>query len=297
MKAIFLNLSAWMVLPFMDAIAKYLSSDLSFFQITWARYFFTVVFTTFFMFLFYREQLKFSQNIKLQIIRGLSLFFANICFFYSISVISMAKALTLAFVAPLVTTALSPFLLKEKDGYRRWTAVLVGFFGILVVIRPGYIPFESGTLWLLSAALTFSIVIIIVKKLTEKDSSLTTTFYQMAFMVPPTFLLALIFWENITINQVIIFIFVALAGFVTQFSFAQCLKMADTTFIMPIQFTKLVWLSIIGYLFFQELPDYWTWIGASIIFASILFITYREAVNKNSVLKSKKVNKLISNYQ
>ena len=157
--------------------------------------------------------------------------------------------------------------------------------------------FESGTLWLLSAALTFSIVMIIVKKLTEKDSSLTTTFYQMAFMVPPTFLLALMFWENITINQVIIFIFVALAGFVTPFSFAQCLKMADTTFIMPIQFTKLVWLSIIGYLFFQELPDYWTWIGASIIFASILFITYREAVNKNSVLKSKKVNKLISNYQ
>ena len=114
MKAIFLNLSAWMVLPFMDAIAKYLSSDLSFFQVTWARYFFTVVFTTFFMFLFFREQLKFSQNIKLQIIRGLSLFFANIFFFYSISVISMAKALTLAFVAPLVTTALSSFLLKEK---------------------------------------------------------------------------------------------------------------------------------------------------------------------------------------
>ena len=78
MKAIFLNLSAWMILPFMDAIAKYLSSDLSFFQITWARYFFTVVFTTFFMFLFFRDQLKFSQNIKLQIIRGLFLFFANI---------------------------------------------------------------------------------------------------------------------------------------------------------------------------------------------------------------------------
>jgi len=146
MKAIFLNLSAWMVLPFMDAIAKYLSSDLSFFQITWARYFFTVVFTTFFMFLFFREQLKFSQNIKLQIIRGLSLFFANICFFYSISVISMAKALTLAFVAPLVTTALSPFLLKEKVGYRRWTAVLVGFFGILVVIRPGIIEINLASL-------------------------------------------------------------------------------------------------------------------------------------------------------
>ena len=174
MKAIFLNLSAWMVLPFMDAIAKYLSSDLSFFQITWARYFFTVVFTTFFMFLFFREQLKFSQNIKLQIIRGLSLFFANICFFYSISVISMAKALTLAFVAPLVTTALSPFLLKEKVGYRRWTAVLVGFFGILVVIRPGIIEINLASLAAVGTGCFYGFYLIITRKLHSTDSPLLT---------------------------------------------------------------------------------------------------------------------------
>ena len=174
MKAIFLNLSAWMVLPFMDAIAKYLSSDLSFFQITWARYFFTVVFTTFFMFLFFREQLKFSQNIKLQIIRGLSLFFANICFFYSISVISMAKALTLAFVAPLVTTALSPFLLKEKVGYRRWTAVLVGFFGILVVIRPGIIEINLASIAAVGTGCFYGFYLIITRRLHSTDSPLLT---------------------------------------------------------------------------------------------------------------------------
>ena len=174
MKAIFLNLSAWMVLPFMDAIAKYLSSDLSFFQITWARYFFTVVFTTFFMFFFFRKQLKFSQNIKLQIIRGLSLFFANICFFYSISVISMAKALTLAFVAPLVTTALSPFLLKEKVGYRRWTAVLVGFFGILVVIRPGIIEINLASIAAVGTGCFYGFYLIITRKLHSTDSPLLT---------------------------------------------------------------------------------------------------------------------------
>ena len=174
MKAIFLNLSAWMVLPFMDAIAKYLSSDLSFFQITWARYFFTVVFTTFFMFLFFREQLKFSHNIKLQIIRGLSLFFANICFFYSISVISMAKALTLAFVAPLVTTALSPFLLNEKVGYRRWTAVLVGFFGILFVIRPGIIEINLASLAAVGTGCFYGFYLIITRKLHSTDSPLLT---------------------------------------------------------------------------------------------------------------------------
>ena len=118
MKAIVLNLSAWIILPFMDAIAKYLSSELSFFQITWARYFFTVFFTFPFMFLFFKYQLKLTKNPKLQFYRGLSLLLANICFFYSISIISMAKALTLAFVAPLITTSLSPFFLGEKVGLK-----------------------------------------------------------------------------------------------------------------------------------------------------------------------------------
>ena len=98
MKAIILNLSAWALLPFMDAIAKYLSSELSFFQITWARYFFTVFWTLPLMYFFFRKNLTFSENPKLQIIRGLTLFSANICFFYSISIISMR----LPHVVPLV---------------------------------------------------------------------------------------------------------------------------------------------------------------------------------------------------
>jgi len=114
MKAISLNISAWIMLPFMDAIAKFLSAELPFYQITWARYFFTVFFILPLMFLFFRGQLKLSENPKLQFYRGLTLFLANICFFYSISIISMAKALTLAFVAPLITTVLSPFFWVKR---------------------------------------------------------------------------------------------------------------------------------------------------------------------------------------
>ena len=113
MIAIFYNLLAWAILPFMDTIAKYLSADLSFFQITWARYFFTVALTFPLMFFFFRNNLKVTTEPKLQIFRGLLLFGANILFFYSISIISMAKALTLAFIAPLITTALSPIFLNE----------------------------------------------------------------------------------------------------------------------------------------------------------------------------------------
>ena len=79
------------------------------------------------VFLFFKKKFTQLENQKLQLLRGLTLFFANICFFYSISIISMAKALTLAFIAPLITTAFSPFFLGEKVGYRRWAAVLFGF--------------------------------------------------------------------------------------------------------------------------------------------------------------------------
>ena len=146
MKAIIYNLLAWAILPFMDVIAKFLSAEMSFLQITWARYFFTVFFALPFMFLFFRKSLVWTTQPKLQTIRGLLLFFANILFFYSISIISMAKALTLAFVAPLITTALSPFMLNEKVGIRRWSAVIVGFFGSLIVIRPGFLDFNLATI-------------------------------------------------------------------------------------------------------------------------------------------------------
>ena len=274
---------------------KLLSQDLNPFIIAFYRCLFGVIIMLPFMIYNYPEAWK-THNIKLQFVRSAINVYSMISWFTAIGTLQLEKAAAIGFTTPLFTTILAIIFLGEVIRIQRITALIVGFIGILVVVRPGYIPFESGALWLLSAAISFSIVIIIVKKLTEKDSSLTTAFYQMAFMVPPTFFIALFFWESINISQILLFIFVAIAGFITQFSFAQCLKLAETTFIMPIQFTKLIWLSLIGYFFFMEVPDIWTWIGASIIFSSILFIAYREAINTNSLLKTKKVDKLISNY-
>ena len=104
MKAIIFNLLAWVMLPIMDGFAKYLSADLPVLQITWARYFFTVVFIFPIMFFFFRKKLVWTDKPKLQFVRGLILLTANICFFYAISVISLAKALTLAFVCLLYTS-------------------------------------------------------------------------------------------------------------------------------------------------------------------------------------------------
>lgn len=292
---IFLSLIGTGTAAIMVSGIKLLSQDLNPFMIAFYRCLFGVIVMLPFMIYNHPDAWK-THNIKLQFIRCSINVYSMISWFTAIGTLQLEKAAVIGFTTPLFTTILAIIFLGEVIRVQRISALIIGFIGILVVIRPGYIPFESGALWLLSAALTFSIVIIIVKKLTEKDSSLTTAFYQMAFMVPPTFLIALFFWESVNLNQIFIFIFVAIAGFITQFSFAQCLKMAETTFIMPIQFTKLIWLSVIGYLFFKEIPDIWTWLGASIIFSSILFIAYRETINKNNLLKSKKVDKLLSNF-
>jgi len=185
----------------MDTIAKYLSSELSFFQITWARYFFTVFFTLPFMFFFFRKKLTWTTQPKLQIFRGLTLFFANVLFFYSISIISMAKALTLAFVAPLITTALSPIFLGEKVGFRRWSAVIVGFVGSLIVIRPGFIELNLASIAALGTGFFYGIYLIITRKLHTSDSPLLTLLLTgVVGAVVASFIVPIV-WINPTFNQ------------------------------------------------------------------------------------------------
>ena len=174
MKAITFNLLAWVMLPIMDGFAKYLSSDLPVLQITWARYFFTVSFTLPIMFFFFRKNLVWTDKPKLQLIRGLILLTANICFFYSISIISLAKALTLAFIAPLIVTAFSPIFLGEKVGFKRWSAVIIGFIGSMVVIRPGFVEINLASLAALATGVMYGFYLIITRKLSSSDNPLLT---------------------------------------------------------------------------------------------------------------------------
>ena len=276
MKAIVLNLSAWILLPFMDAIAKYLSAELSFFQITWARYFFTVFWTLPLMLIFFRKNLTFSENPKLQILRGLTLLSANICFFYSISIISMAKALTLAFVAPLVTTALSPILLGEKVGIKRWTAVIVGFIGSLVVIRPGFIEFNLATIAALGTGCLYGVYLIITRKLHTTDNPLLTLLITgivgasiSTFFVP-------IVWVNPTNIQwlwlSIMGIFACLGHLLLIYS----LRFADASRLAPFGYFEIITTIILGYYIFNDFPDMWTFLGLFIIISSGIYIFRRE---------------------
>ena len=276
MRAINYNLLAWAILPFMDTIAKYLSTDVSFFQITWARYFFTVFFTLPLMFFFFRKNLKWTTEPKLQLIRGLLLFFANILFFYSISIISMAKALTLAFVAPLITTALSPFLLNEKVGIRRWLAVIIGFVGSMIVIRPGYIDFNLATLAALGTGFFYGIYLIVTRKLHNSDSPLLTLL--LTGVVGATFASFFVpfVWVSLSINQWFLLALMGIFACLGHFFLILSLRYADASKLAPFGYFEIITNVILGYYYFSDFPDFFTWLGLFIIVSSGIYISFRE---------------------
>ena len=276
MKAIILNASAWMILPVMDAFAKHLSLSMHVFQITWARYFFTVVFTLSLMIVFYRNTLVWSTRPKLQLVRGIILAFTTLCFFYSISIISLPKALTLAFVAPITCTALSPIFLSEKVGIRRWSAVLVGFLGCLIVIRPGFIELNLATLAALACGICYGVYLIITRKLSTSDNPLLTLLFTGVVGLAIISLFIPSVWANPTLNQWILMSIIGLIASVAHFLIILSLTYADASKLAPLGYTEIITNILISYYFFHELPDNWTYLGLFIIVLSGLYISRRE---------------------
>tara|TARA_B100000579_G_scaffold122278_1_gene98421 strand:+ start:3185 stop:4030 length:846 start_codon:yes stop_codon:yes gene_type:complete len=276
MKAIILNASAWMIVPIMDAFAKYLSSSMDVLQITWARYFFTVVFTLALMLLFYRQSFVWTKKPALQLIRGLIFVFSTYLFFYAISEISLPKALTLAFVAPICVTALSPFFLDERVGIKRWTAVSLGFIGTLIVIRPGFIEFNLPTFAALGNGICYGFYLIITRKLSKSDNSLLTLLFSglvgtilISFFLPNV-------WVNPSLNQWFMMATIGFIASVAHLFIILSLKYADASKLAPLGYTEIITNILISYYFFKELPDNWTYLGLFIIVLSGLYISKRE---------------------
>ena len=281
MKAIIFNLLAWVMLPIMDGFAKYLSSDLPVLQITWARYFFTVAFTFPIMFFFYRNQLKWSEKPKLQFLRGLILLTANICFFYSISVISLAKALTLAFVAPLIVTAFSPIFLSEKVGLRRWLAVIIGFIGSLVVIRPGFVEINLASLAALGTGVMYGFYLIITRKLSTSDNPLLTLLLTGVVGAIIISIVMPFVWVKPTLNQWSMMAAIGIFACVGHLFLILSLKYADASKLAPFSYFEIITNIIIGYYFFSDFPDNWTFLGLFIIVLSGIYISRRENTVNN----------------
>ena len=232
------------------------------------------------MFFFFRKNLVWTDKPKLQFIRGLILLIANICFFYAISVISLAKALTLAFVAPLIVTAFSPVFLGEKVGFRRWSAVIIGFIGSLVVIRPGFVEINLASIAALGTGVMYGFYLIITRKLSTSDNPLLTLL--LTGVVGAVIVSAVMpfVWVKPTFNQWSMMAAIGVFACIGHLFLILSLKYADASKLAPFSYFEIITNIIIGYYFFSDFPDNWTFLGLFIIVLSGIYISRRENLVK-----------------
>ena len=190
----------------------------------------------------------------------------------------MAKALTLAFVAPLITTALSPIFLGEKVGLRRWSAVIVGFIGSLIVVRPGFIDFNLASVAALGTGFFYGIYLVITRKLHNSDSPLLTLLLTGVVGVLIATLFVPLVWVSPTINQWALLSLMGIFACLGHLFLILSLKYADASKLAPFGYFEIVTNVILGYYFFGDFPHYWTWVGLSIIICSGVYISFRERI-------------------
>ncbi|MDP7651139.1 MAG: DMT family transporter [Rhodospirillales bacterium] len=259
----------------MNAIIRHMSADLHPLEIAFFRSLFGLLA---FAPAFIRhgiEPLR-TNRPAMHLLRGSLNVVSMTLFFTAISLVPLAKVAALGFSAPLFATVLAVVLLGEAIRARRITALIVGFTGTMIILRPGYGGMDLGAVLILISSLGYATGLIVIKSLTRTESSTTISIYAMLVTTPATFLLALSVWQAPTWSQLAWMAAIGGIGSLAHLAFAEAVKAVDITVVMPLDFTKLIWSAIIGYLVFAEIPDVWTWVGGTVIFSAVIYIAYRE---------------------
>ena len=225
------------------------------------------------------------NNIKLQSYRALVGSVAMLCMFYGLSITELAKATALMFTVPIFATILAIIFLKEIVGIRRWSAMFVGFIGALIVLRPD-VQLGLGPLLILCGSLLWSSSVLMAKKLTQTDNTMTITFWQAAGLIPATFILATQVWEWPTMNQLFMFLLIAIAGTMTHWFLNEALKRAEISALLPLDYLRLIWSVSLGFIFFDELPHAGLWLGAALILGASTYIGIRQSKKKKKELNT-----------
>ena len=225
-----------------------------------------------------------TQKIGLHALRGVINIGAMLMFFTALSISPLAKVTALSFTAPVFMAILAVLVLGERFRIYRWLAILFGFAGMLIILRPGIVAIDTGALLVTGAAALWAVAMIIIKILSRTDSSLTIVAYMGIFLGVFSVFPALWVWQPFGFETLCWMVLIGLFGTIAQMTLSQALKETDPTALMPFDFLKLIWTAIIGAWFFAEIPDVFTWIGAAVIFSSGLFIAYRERQAKQAIV-------------
>lgn len=222
-----------------------------------------------------------TRRLGLHAVRATVQAFGMLCTFVAISLIPLANVTALSFSSPVIATIGAALILGETVRRRRWTAVLCGFLGVLIVLRPGFATVSLGHLLVLAASTTWASCILMIRVLGRTEASSTSTAYMAVLTTVVTLFPALFVWTWPTPEQLLWLTGIGLFGTAGHFAFAQALRTAEATAVMPIDFLRLVWATFYGWALFGQPPDFWTWVGGSIIFTSATYIALREARVRN----------------
>ena len=275
MRGIVLMCLSTVAFSIMHGLVRFVSEVLPPFQIAFFRNVFGLAFLLPLL-MRSRFAIQRTKQIGLHALRGVINMAAMLMFFTALSISPIAKVTALGFTAPIFMAILAVLVLGERFRIYRWSAIFLGFVGMLIILRPGLVAIDTGALLVTGSAALWAVAMIIIKIQSRTESSLTIVAYMGIFLGVFSIAPALWVWQPFGLKTLGLMVLIGLFGSIAQMAISQSLKETDPTALMPFDFLKLIWTAMIGAWFFAEIPDIYTWIGATVIFLSGLFIAFRE---------------------
>lgn len=224
-----------------------------------------------------------TNRLGLHVSRGAIHTVGMMLWFVALPLTTLAEITALGFTGPIFVTIGAALFLREDVRLRRWLAVIVGFIGAMIIIRPGFSALHLGVICVLVSTPIFSASNLISKALARTDSANTIVIWQNVVIVICAAPLAIWFWQTPAWTDLLWFLAAGLCGTVGHICQQRGYQLADITLLQPIGFLSLIWNTLLGYFLFFQTPDAWTFVGAAVIFGSAMYISHREAVRRAQV--------------
>ena len=274
-KAILLTVSGSFFAVLMESLIRSAQYDSNVYTIGFLRFLFGLIII--FPYLIKKKFIPYkTKNFKFYFIRGLFNLPMMILGFGALVYVPFEQFKALHFLSPIIVVLLSFIIFREKVYMYRILAFVIGFIGMLIIVRPGIVDFNIGTIMILISLTFWSLIIIVSKFVSKDDSPITMVTYQYTLMTIFALPLAIYFWQMPSL-QSLIFVFIgAISGTILHLSLALSYKYAELSVTQPVWFSGLIFGSAFGFFVFNETPDVWTWIGGIVVFSSVLLITYNE---------------------
>ena len=288
--AIFLIIISIIFGTLMGTFIKLAQEELNVFTTGFLRFFFGFLIITPYI-LKTKFEVFSTKNLKIHILRSALNLPAMLLGFAALAMLPLEKMTAIHFIVPIIVTILAVIFLKEKIYLYRSIALVMGFLGMLIILRPGIIDISIGIYMALISSLIWSVVIILTKKVSKDDSAITILSHQYVYMTLFSLPLVIYFWDQPSLKTIIFILCAAMSGTILHIALNHAYKLVDVTMTQPYSFLGLVVSSIIGYFVFSDKPDFYTWLGASVIFCGVLLISYRELqLNKEITRKRLNIN-------